>query len=75
MLLLLTDIQMQLMDGMALIRALWNIQPSLKVIAASGLNAHEAALRATGIGVQAFIVKPFTATSPLLALDATLHPK
>ena len=73
--LLLTDIQMPHMDGMALIRALRNIQPGLRVIAASGLSTHEAALKAVGINVQAFIVKPFTAASLLLALDAALHPK
>ena len=32
-------------------------------------------LKAVGINVQAFIVKPFTAASLLLALDAALHPK
>ncbi|MEN9575295.1 MAG: hypothetical protein RL514_3150 [Verrucomicrobiota bacterium] len=73
--LLVTDMQMPLMDGMALIRALRNVQPGLKVIAASGLSTHEAALKATGISVQAFIVKPFTVASLLLALDGALHPK
>ncbi len=73
--LLLTDIQMPHMDGMATIRALRNIRPDLRVIAASGLTAHEQALKVTGLNVQGFIAKPFTAASLLLALDAALHPK
>jgi PAS domain S-box-containing protein len=73
--LLLTDMQMPHMDGAATIRALRNIQPGLRVIAASGLSTHEAALKATGLEVQGFIPKPFTAASLLLALDAALRPK
>lgn len=73
--LLLTDIQMPHMDGMATIRALRNIRPDLRVIAASGLTTHQQALKVTGINVQGFIAKPFTAASLLLAVDAALHPK
>ncbi len=73
--LLLTDIQMPHMDGMATIRALRNIRPDLRVVAASGLTAHQQALKVTGLNVQGFIAKPFTAASLLLALDEALHPK
>ncbi|MEQ2006851.1 MAG: PAS domain S-box protein [Limisphaerales bacterium] len=73
--LLLTDIQMPHMDGMATIRALRNIRADLRVIAASGLTAHEQALKVTGLNVQGFIAKPFTAASLLQALDGALHPK
>jgi len=73
--LLLTDIQMPHMDGMATIRALRNIRPDLRVIAVSGLTAHQQALKVTGLNVQGFIAKPFTAASLLLALDEALHPK
>jgi two-component system, cell cycle sensor histidine kinase and response regulator CckA len=73
--LLLTDMQMPHMDGAATIRALRNIQPGLRVIAASGLNTHEAALKAAGLEVQGFISKPFTAANLLLALATALRPK
>ena len=72
---LITDYQMPHMDGMATIRALRNIQPGLRIIAASGLATHQAALKAAGIEVQGFVGKPFTAASLLLALESTLHPK
>ena len=71
---LFTDIQMPHMDGVATIRALRNIQPGLRVIAASGLTAHQQAIQGLGLTVQGFVAKPFTAASLLLALDAALHP-
>ena len=73
--LLFTDMQMPHMDGIATIRALRNIRPDLRVIAASGLTAHQQALKVMGLNVQGFIAKPFTAASLLLALDGALHPK
>ncbi|NDD37350.1 MAG: response regulator, partial [Verrucomicrobia bacterium] len=73
--LLFTDIQMPHMDGMATIRALRNLQPDLRVIAASGLTTHQDALKSSGLEVQGFVAKPFTAASLLLAINATLHPK
>ncbi|PAW89699.1 MAG: hypothetical protein B9S33_02520 [Pedosphaera sp. Tous-C6FEB] len=73
--LLLTDMQMPHMDGSATIRALRNIQPGLRVVATSGLTAHQAALKARGLEVQGFVAKPFTAASLLLALDVALHPQ
>jgi signal transduction histidine kinase/CheY-like chemotaxis protein len=72
---LFTDMQMPNMDGMATIRVLRNLQPDLRVIAASGLSTHHDALKLTGLNVQSFVAKPFTAASLLLALDAALRPK
>jgi CheY-like chemotaxis protein len=72
--LLLTDIEMPHMDGMATIRALRNVQPDLRVIATSGLSTHEDALKAAGLNVQGFVANPFTAADLLLALDAALRP-
>ena len=73
--LLFTDMQMPHMDGMATIRALRNIHPDLRVVAASGLTAHQQALKVTDLNVQGFIAKPFTAASLLLAINTALHPK
>ncbi|MEN9572625.1 MAG: hypothetical protein RL514_480 [Verrucomicrobiota bacterium] len=72
---LLTDIQMPHMDVLALIRALRNIQPGMRVVATSGLDAHAQVLKLTGLDVQGFVPKPFTAASLLLVLEAALHPK
>ncbi len=63
----LTDMMMPVMDGAAAIRALLRINPLIKIIAASGLNANGNDLR-----VQNFLTKPYTAAILLKTLRATL---
>ncbi|TVR48417.1 MAG: PAS domain S-box protein [Puniceicoccaceae bacterium] len=71
--LLLTDIMMPVMDGVALIRAVKRIDPDLPVIAASGLKANAGKARAAESGVAHFLPKPFTAETLLHTVHEALH--
>ncbi len=66
----LTDIMMPVMDGIALISALHRIDPRVKIIAASGLAGNEA--RAASVGVKHFLAKPYTADAMLATLREVL---
>jgi two-component system cell cycle sensor histidine kinase/response regulator CckA len=57
----LTDMMMPVMDGASTIHALRRINPSVKIIAASGLNAEADIHKASQGGVKHFLVKPYTA--------------
>lgn len=67
----LTDMMMPYMDGHATIRALSKINPSVKIIAASGLTAHEKDIENIET-VKSFLTKPFKAEKLLKALDSVL---
>lgn len=67
----LTDMMMPFMDGQATIRALSKINPNVKIIAASGLTAHEKDIENIET-VKLFLTKPFTAEKLLKALDIVL---
>jgi len=69
----LTDMMMPVMDGPATIRALTKIDPAVKIIAASGLNANAEVAKATGAGVKHFLTKPYTAGTLLKAMRAILE--
>jgi len=68
----LTDMMMPIMDGPATIHALLQINPQVKIIAASGLttNGHEAQVASAGI--THFLTKPYTAATLLKSLRALL---
>jgi two-component system, cell cycle sensor histidine kinase and response regulator CckA len=57
----LTDMVMPTMDGITTIRTLQRINPTVKIIAVSGLISHDKVNAATEIGVKAFLSKPYTA--------------
>ncbi|HUL45387.1 MAG TPA: response regulator [Bacteroidota bacterium] len=71
----LTDMMMPHMDGMATIRALQRINPEVKIITATGLtdSFKEADIKAKG--ASSFLTKPYTAEKLLTALHAVLHEK
>ena len=69
----LTDMMMPVMDGPATIRALQRINPAVKVIAASGLNANGAVTKAPDAGVKHFLMKPYTAGTLLKVLRMLLE--
>ena len=69
--LVLTDMAMPLMDGAAVIRALLKLNPAVKIIAASGLEATGGA-KAIDIGVKSFLTKPYTAETLLKTVAAIL---
>jgi two-component system cell cycle sensor histidine kinase/response regulator CckA len=57
----LTDMMMPVMGGAALVHALKRINPTVKIIAASGLNAEGEIDQATSGGLKHFLIKPYTA--------------
>lgn len=57
----LTDMMMPVLDGPATIYALLRINPAVKIIAASGLNANGGVAKASGAGIKHFLSKPYTA--------------
>lgn len=70
--LVLTDMMMPNMDGPTLIPVLMRINPKVKIIAASGLNANGMVAKATSAGVKHFIPKPYTAEGLLMTLQDVL---
>jgi PAS domain S-box-containing protein len=68
----LTDTNMPRMDGPTAIRALIKINPKIKIIATSGLNANESTAKAAGAGVKFFLTKPYTAGTLLETMRAIL---
>ncbi|HEY1764383.1 MAG TPA: PAS domain S-box protein [Opitutaceae bacterium] len=71
----LTDMMMPIMDGPATIHALKRIDPSVRIIAASGLNENGGVAKVTGDGVKHFLVKPYTAATLLKTLRVVLDEK
>jgi PAS domain S-box-containing protein len=65
--LVLTDMLMPFMDGPATIRVLRKLDPTVKIIAASGLMDQEKVRDSTGMDNLAFLLKPYT-TEKLLAV-------
>jgi len=57
----ITDMAMPIMDGAATIRALAKINPSVKVIATSGMDEERMLAEASRAAAKAFLQKPFTA--------------
>ena len=68
----LTDTNMPRMDGPTAIRALMKINPKIKIIATSGLNANKDRAKAAGAGVKYFLTKPYTAGTLLQTIRAIL---
>ena len=64
----LTDVMMPFMDGIAMARAMLRMKPDARIIAASGLNAHGTTARLLDVGVRHFMPKPFTADTLLMTL-------
>jgi PAS domain S-box-containing protein len=70
--LVLTDMAMPYMDGLALIRVLRKLNPTLKIIAASGLPSSEQLAEISVLGVNTFLSKPFTAEKLLTTIAEVL---
>jgi len=68
----ITDMAMPIMDGPATIRALQCMDPAVKVIAISGMDAERMVLEASESAVKAFLKKPFTAEKLLRTLAEAL---
>lgn len=68
--LVLTDMMMPSMDGVAMIKALQKINSQVKIIAISGLISNEKAAKADHNAVKAFLPKPCTAKELLQAINS-----
>jgi len=70
----ITDMVMPIMDGLATIHALMRINPNALVVAASGLNSNGRVAKAAGAGVKHFLPKPYTSETLLITLHELLRP-
>jgi PAS domain S-box-containing protein len=70
--LVLTDMMMPFTDGPATIRALRRLNPTIKIIAASGLTTNEQSADLTNLKVNAFLAKPYTAEKLLVTLSEVI---
>lgn len=71
----LTDMMMPVMDGPSTIRALREMNPAIKIIAASGLTTGYKPGEESLTGVRLFLGKPYTAEKLLKALAQVIRPR
>jgi PAS domain S-box-containing protein len=71
--LVLTDMSMPIMDGPATIIALRTIDPHVKIVGSSGLDASGRMAKALGAGVTNFVPKPYTAEMLLQTIGRVLR--
>jgi PAS domain S-box-containing protein len=69
---ILTDLMMPVMDGRATIHALLRINPEVKIVAASGLNANGESAKVSVPGIKHFLTKPYTAEALLKTIRKIL---
>lgn len=70
--LVLTDLMMPVMNGVALVRALRETNPGLRILAMSGLAEMEGARELGALGVPDVLIKPFDAPALLEAVERAL---
>ena len=70
----LTDMMMPVMDGLATARVLRRMRPHVPIILASGLGGDSRMGQATEAGIRDFLHKPYTAETLLTALAEVLRP-
>src|SRR4051812_37929109 len=66
--LLVTDLRMPDMDGLALLRAARGLRPGLEVIVMTGFGSIASAVEAMRLGARAYLTKPFDPEELLLHL-------
>lgn len=69
------DLTMPEMDGLTAMRTLKKINPQVNLIATSGLATKEKVTAAEAIGIQAFLVKPYTSEKLLLTFRQAIASK
>ena len=68
---LITDIKMPFMDGLQLSQAIKQTQPWIKIIILSGHDEFDYAKKAISIGIEDYLLKPFTPDELLSSLNKT----
>ncbi len=68
---LITDIKMPFMDGLQLAEAIKRTQPWIKIIILSGHDEFDYAKKAISIGIEDYLLKPFTPDELLTSLNKT----
>ncbi len=71
--LVITDVVMPHIDGVALTRALRKMSPDIRVIASTGHAQNHRTTELRSLSIQGFIHKPFTVETLLQAVHAALH--
>lgn len=72
--LILTDMMMPVLDGLGMIQVIRKLNPSLPMIAASGLDANGKVAKLYDQGVKIFLSKPYTTDQLLQAIQRALLP-
>jgi two-component system cell cycle sensor histidine kinase/response regulator CckA len=73
--LVITDMNMPLMDGSSTIRALRRLDPNLKIVVSSGLLTNVNSAGLGGLDTQGYLTKPYTAEQLLLMVQKVLKEK
>lgn len=68
----LTDMMMPVMDGVATVMVLRRLNPNVRIVAASGITANGRVARAVDAGIRHFLPKPYTAETLLKVLRQIL---
>ena len=68
----LMDIMLPTLDGLTAIRTLQKINPQVRIIASSGLMSDNKLSAVAAIGVNTFLLKPYTVNELLLSLQKVL---
>ena len=68
---LITDIKMPFMDGLQLSEAIKRTQPWIKIIILSGHDEFDYAKKAISIGIEDYLLKPFTPDELITSLNKT----
>jgi CheY-like chemotaxis protein len=71
----LTDLAMGQMDGVALVRALRKLDPHVPVIVSSGHCPEEQTIALEALGVRSFLDKPYNAVKLMRAMREVLGPR
>jgi|GEM_PF-2630600 len=71
----LMDMMMPVMDGKACIRALYKVNPEIKIIAVSGLAEKEKLEEFSSTHVKAFLPKPYAAKRLLKTIHEVINAK
>jgi signal transduction histidine kinase/ActR/RegA family two-component response regulator len=71
--LVMTDMMMPVMDGIALIKALRRMDPDVLIVAASGIQSNDDVLESGSAAVSWFLEKPYSAKELLQTVAAALR--